>query len=132
MLSKFSIIGVFILSLSMSAQAFDLKDALLAAQQHDAKYAAARSANLAGQEASHQGWAAILPKVSLNAAYSQEEGLEPRQSSVNVGRYEIGLSQPLFDVRAYTNFKKGQLGTRLADVVYNQQQQQLIFSVSEA
>ena len=132
MLKKLPIIGLFVLSSSLPVQAFDLMDALLAAQQHDAKYAAAGSANLAGQEAVQQGWAAILPKVSLNAAYSQQEGVEPRPSNTNVARYGVGLTQPLFDVRAYTSFKKGQLGTRLADVVYNREQQQFIFSVSEA
>ena len=64
------IIPALFIYTSLTASAFDLNEAWLAARYHSAEYDAARHARDAAQEPQHQAKARLLPQVSANANYT--------------------------------------------------------------
>ena len=84
--------------LPWAAQAGDLESLLLAAERHDAGYAAARESWQAGSELLPQARAALYPSLKLTARTDRnrfEQGAT--RASYNSNGYTLALSQPLFN-----------------------------------
>jgi len=115
------------------AAAYDLVDAWQAARDYNSDYAAARAERAAGAELQVQGRSQLLPQVGVSANYSNTTlttpaGLAPYENS----GYGIQLSQPLFDAGKYTAYKKGQIGSALAQINFDAAEQQLIVDIARA
>lgn len=114
-------------------QGGDLESLLLAAERHDAGYAAAQQTWQAGQELLPQARAALYPSLKLTARTDRNRfELGATQTSYNSNGYTLALSQPLFNrglgaarSQAAALVEKGNLELRQA-------QQALILRVAAA
>ncbi|MDN0082702.1 TolC family outer membrane protein [Crenobacter sp. SG2305] len=121
------------LTLAMPASAVDLVGAWQAARDYDATFGSARKQRDAGQEQEVQGLSQLLPQVGLTGNYSNTNTMSPAGiPSYETHGYGVQLTQPLFDVGKYTGYRKGKLGTALADTQFSAAEQQLIVSVAQA
>ncbi|TIC84768.1 TolC family outer membrane protein [Crenobacter intestini] len=122
--------------LAPAAHAFDLYEAWAAARQYDANFAAQKAERDAGLQKREQGLAGLLPQVGVGASYTRSNDIEPVKTSPS-GSYgshgwQASLSQPLFDVGAWTGYQKGKLASRLADTRFDAATQTLILDVARA
>lgn len=132
LMQKLSITTLVGMSTLLPAHAFDLQQAVQAARQYDAAYAAAKATQRAGAEKAVQGRSLLLPSIGLSAGYTNTNPIKPDADSYNNSNVGIQLSQPLFDLSAYQGYKKGQLAAELADLQLAADQQQLISDVAKA
>ncbi|WP_047248899.1 TolC family outer membrane protein [Chromobacterium subtsugae] len=142
--TRLTLLGsLLMLGLAAPSQAFDLVGAWQAARDYNADFAAARAQREAGQEKRVQGRSQLLPQVSLNGSYAYNNPLQPNRIADAFGNvvgntpyethgYTLGLQQPLFDAGKYTGYKKGEIGTRLADTTFDAAEQQLILDIAQA
>ncbi|MFC4159994.1 TolC family outer membrane protein [Chitinimonas lacunae] len=120
-----------------AATAADLQTAYREAKKYDATYAAAQAALRAGVEGRDQARAEWLPKVSVSAGVAQSENqqADPRTGqlkSATGANYKIGLSQPIYDVRASVGSAKLNESARLAEVQFQAAEQDLAVRVAQA
>ncbi|AUH49638.1 type I secretion system [Chromobacterium sp. ATCC 53434] len=135
--------AMLMLGLSAPGHAFDLVGAWQAARNYNADFAVSRAQRDAGQEKLVQGRSQLLPQISATGNYTYNNPLQPSQavdaygnvvtnSAYQTHGYNLNLQQPLFDVGKYTGYKKGKLGTELADTTFDAAEQQLILDISQA
>ncbi|MDE1714420.1 TolC family outer membrane protein [Chromobacterium amazonense] len=135
--------ALLLLGASLPSQAFDLVGAWQAARDYNADFAVSRAQRDAGQEKLVQGRSQLLPQVSATGTYGYNNPLQPSSTPTltggaqALGRYEnhgytVGMQQTLFDVGKYTGYKKGKLGTELADTTFDAAEQQLILDIAQA
>jgi outer membrane protein len=116
--------------LSLNAHAIDLLQVYREALANDAPYASARAALLAGQEASVQGRAGLLPSVGIGGSYNRN-GRDGIPDYTTKG-YTISLSQPLFRVGNWQQYEQSKLSVALSEAQFAQTQQDLIVRVAQA
>ncbi|MTD28843.1 TolC family outer membrane protein [Erwinia sorbitola] len=113
--------------------ATSLLQAVNAARHHDAEFSAAFQAKKAGNEAFDQGVAGLLPTISLDGSYTQQD--QPHASyaaAVKRHSYSVTLNQPLFDISKIAAFQRGNAASELADMEFIAAQQKLIRDVADA
>ncbi|QNU43470.1 TolC family outer membrane protein [Mixta calida] len=118
---------------SQSASGVNLQEAVLAASLYDSEIQAARHAQKADSQKNVQGFAGLLPTISLNAAYNKQD--QPKAyyaSGVTRHNFSVNLMQPLFDISKYAAWKRGEAIADYADITLMQAEQNLIANVSEA
>lgn len=118
---------------STSCSALTLQEAVIAAAHYDAGTLAAKNLNDAQQQKRIQGFAGLLPVVTLNGAYSKQD--QPKASyAAGVTRHNnsVNLTQPLFDVAKFADWQRGDAIADEAQVKYMIAQQQMINDVSDA
>jgi len=115
---------------SGAVSAVSVQEALLAANAYNAEINAARSLREAESQKKYQGFAGLLPAVSLNGAWTQSDQPDANYSAgVTRHNYSVHLNQPIFDVAKYANWRKSLAIVDLADVNYLIAQQKLIREV---
>lgn len=122
-----------LITLPGSGHSLTLQEAVLAASVYDSEISAARNAQRADRQKRLQGFASLLPVVSLNGSYSKQD--QPHMAygrAVTRHNYSLNLTQPLFDVAKYADWKRGDAQADYADVTLMQAEQQLIARVAEA
>ncbi|WP_312625631.1 TolC family outer membrane protein [Scandinavium sp.] len=113
--------------------ALTLQEAVIAADNYDSTILAARNLNDAQQQKRIQGFAGLLPVVSLNGAWSKQD--QPKASyAAGVTRHNaaVNVTQPLFDLSKYADWQRGDAIADEAQVRYMLAQQKMISDVSDA
>jgi outer membrane protein len=120
-----------------------LADAIGMALDHAPSYAAAE----AGREAAHEqraiGRAWLLPYLHATGNYSHHRQrysyahptaplLENFKTDFNQATGEITLSQPLFDLSRWADYKAGKLASQAGDIRFDAAFQRLLLDVSQA
>lgn len=120
-----------------------LTDAIGMALDHAPSYAAAE----AGREAAHEqraiGRAWLLPYLHATGNYSHHRQrysyahptaplLENFQTDFNQATAEVTLSQPLFDLSRWADYKAGKLASKAGDIRFDAAFQRLLLDVSQA
>jgi outer membrane protein len=118
------------LFLSLNVHAVDLLQVYQQALTNDAVYASARANLSAGQEASVQGRAALLPLVGVGGTSQRTSRSGLSDSSSN--NYTLSLSQPLLDIAAWQNYEQSKLSVAASEASFAITQQDLIVRVAQA
>jgi outer membrane protein len=123
--------------LSLNAHATDLLQAYREALANDAQYASARATLVAGQEKSVQGRAGLLPTVAVSGSYSRntldnKTALNRSNVDYSGNGYTLSLSQPLFRVGNWEQYKEGNLSVAASEAQFALAQQDLIVRVAQA
>lgn len=136
-----SIFFVVIASFAGSAQAVDLIDAWRAAQAYDANFAAAKSAQIAGQEKAIQGRSLLLPQVGLganaNRARIDSSPGNPTPTNPQFDKsgqtygYSVRLTQPIYRKDAFVAADQLSKQTELSDLQFRVAEQNLILRVAQ-
>ncbi|WP_347330627.1 TolC family outer membrane protein [Marinimicrobium locisalis] len=127
----------------LSASANSLLDVYELALKNDAQLQADEAAYEAGLENRAIGRSKLLPKIDASATYSKEEnetlnnlteeGSEGvKETETEQSGWSVSLSQPLFNMRAWYNYKRGATLSELAEVQFGAAQQDLIVRVAQA
>jgi len=115
------------------ASALDLIQSYREALANDSTFAAARYANVAGQERLPQARAGLLPNVgaSLGRNHSESDS-GPFNVSTNSTDIGLQLSQPLFDWSIWQGYEQSKLLVAISDAQLVQARQDLALRVSQA
>lgn len=116
-----------------SGHSLTLQEAVLSASIYDSEISAARNAQRADSQKRLQGFASLLPVISLNGSYAKQD--QPKATyaaGVTRHSYSFSLTQPLFDIAKYAAWKRGDAIANYADVVLMLAEQKLITGVAEA
>jgi outer membrane protein len=149
-MKKFALLlgGAPLLMLTPQVHALDLVSAYREALSSDPVYSSARFTRDAGLESLPQGRAGLLPLITgvantqdnrYTTAYSGDpavlalEGISPltMQYGNNWG-YQITLTQPLFNLQAWANYKEGGYKAAQAEATFGQAAQDLVVRVAQA
>ncbi|HTH45208.1 MAG TPA: TolC family outer membrane protein [Oxalicibacterium sp.] len=117
---------------SLSAQATDLLQVYHQALANDSVYTSARANLSAGQEASVQGRAGLLPAIALSGATQRNSNNGNNYNDATSNSYTLSLSQPLFDVAAWQNYEQSKLSVAASEAAFAVAQQDLILRVAQA
>lgn len=133
------------LGFSVSSFAETLTEIYELALQNDPQLRAANAAYLAGVENEAIRKAGLLPNVSLNAEYSEADSEDASTrligsiNSVSDGdsdtdrtTYGVTITQPVFDLPAWYDYKQGKTVSEQARLQYQADQQELIARVASA
>jgi len=111
----------------------DLTELHALALEHDAELEAARHRRDAGKEALEQGRASLLPKLSVSAEYSRNRewsdqptragGVTEQRREIANTRYQASLTQPVFRLDAWYDYRAGRAGARVAELEFKQRLQ---------
>jgi len=132
---------VLLLSGGAVAHAADLLDVYHEAQHQDAVYASARAAYAAAKEALPQGRALLLPTIGLSAnttynrsktAYRGATSLSGGAREYNSNGYTLSLSQPVFRLQNFAQYKQAKAQVRQAGAEFAIAAQSLILRVAQA
>jgi len=120
--------------LPLGAGAANLGDIYSLAREHDAVWAAARQARLAGLERLPQGRAGLLPTVALSAnARRNEVEIDPGSDrGFNSRGYGLTLTQPLYRKQNLEAYEQGKLLALQADQQLRLAEQDLILRTAQA
>ncbi|RQO34973.1 channel protein TolC [Herminiimonas sp. KBW02] len=116
--------------LSLQAQAVNLLQLYQDALVNDAVYASARANLSAGQEASVQGRANLLPLIGIGGTYQRAQ--RGNVADIKSHGYTISLAQPLLDVAAWQNYEQSKLAVAASEAAFAVVQQDLILRVAQA
>ncbi len=100
-----------------------LADLYRLALANDPQLKAAEARYWAGQEATTQGLAQLLPQISADGSYTHSDAYE--QSAADRA-WQVSLIQPVFDTAKWFGYKRSQLISEQAAVQFDLDQQQLI------
>ena len=146
MLSRTPILPLALLGILASAgwvkaaNAMELAEAYRRAQQHDARFAAARAAHSAGREQLPQARARLLPTVTLEAGKTSYDASVTYQGNTTFQggdrRYEnreygISLTQPLYQRSLYAAYRQSESRVALAEAEFQLAQHDLILRVTQ-
>ena len=120
----------FISGLNISAKAETLSDIYRIAVKQDPVILAAKASYNADKETLKQGRAVLLPQLS--GAANKIEPTEPTGENPNKSTFSASLSQSLFNVPAWFQFKSAKHMDLAAEATFAAKQQDLIIRVSEA
>ena len=95
-------------------------------------YLAAQAELEAGQEKIIQGRSLLLPKAELSLYARQNKPIFSGRENSSVYDNQITINQPLFDIRKWIGYQKGQLASQLAQTEFDLSQQSLLFQIIEA
>lgn len=133
MLIKFIAPLVGGLLLSGQVYALSLQEALIAANTYNAEINAARSLHDADGQKKYQGFAGLLPTISLDGTWSKSDQPGAAYSAgVTRHNYSFNLTQPVFDMAKYATWRRSVVVGDLADVKLLVAQQKLIGDVTTA
>jgi outer membrane protein len=124
-----SIIALIAL-LSTTARAETLEDIYRSAVKNDPIAGAAKATYKANKETLNQGRAVLLPQLTASASKvepSSDENIDPIKTT-----YRASLSQSLFNVPAWFQFRSAKNMDQVAEANFAAQQQSLIIRVSES
>jgi len=93
-------------------------------------YASARANLSAGQEASVQGRAGLLPLIGIGGTYQRAQ--RDNVPDIKSHGYTLSLSQPLLDVAAWQNYEQSKLAVAASEAAFAVVQQDLILRVAQA
>lgn len=116
--------------LSMQIHAANLLQVYQDALVNDAIYSSARANLSAGQEASVQGRANLLPLVGISGTYQRAQ--RDNVPDIRSHGYTLSLSQPLLDVAAWQNYEQSKLVVASSEAAFAVVQQDLILRVAQA
>jgi outer membrane protein len=116
--------------LTLQVHAANLLQVYQDALANDAVYASARANLTAGQEASVQGRANLLPLVGLSG--TNQKITREDTPDTNAHGYTLSLSQPLFDIAAWQTYEQSKLSVAASEASFAAVQQDLILRVSQA
>lgn len=122
-------LGLVLASAITSAWGANLSAIHDLAKAHDAEFAAARQAYLAGLEKEPQARASLRPSVSLSASYGRTESDSLGYSPYG---YTLALSQPLYAPAAWAGLEQGKAQSALARIGLRKAEQDLILRVAAA
>jgi outer membrane protein len=126
-----------------AAQALDLVSSYERALGHDPVKLAADEALVAGREKVTQGDALLRPRVDLQIGVSHVDdhmtgdvppafaGILPTTSNGTVRQATVQLTQPIYDAKASAGKKQLYQNAKLAEIQFDQVQQDLVQRVSE-
>lgn len=127
---KFSTLTVSVLlalGIQASAQAADLIEIYQAAQGQDAVFAAARAAQLAGQEKLTQGRSLLLPSVNLSANTTYNDVNSPLMvKKYNSHGYAVSVVQPLFREQNWATYQQADLQVAIFEAQFKLAEQDVI------
>jgi outer membrane protein len=124
-----SIIALIAL-LSTTARAETLEDIYRSAVKNDPIAGAAKATYKANKETLNQGRAVLLPQLTASASKvepSSDDNIDPIKTT-----YRASLSQSLFNVPAWFQFRSTKNMDQVAEANFAAQQQSLIIRVSES
>jgi type I secretion outer membrane protein, TolC family len=110
-----------------NSYALNIEESVLAANSFDPEINAARNEHDADNEKRSQGFAGLLPNISLNGSWSKTD--QPDASyAAGVTRHSatVNLTQPIFDLSKFAAWRKGDAIADQADAKLLQAQQKLI------
>lgn len=119
----------------------DLVEILRRAQEHDARWAAARAARAAGEEKRSQATALFMPSLSLTGNYQSQhsdveyKGATPFTAGDNryeTGDYGANLTLPLFRAQNIAQFGQLRAQAALAGRQYDQALQEFLLRVAQS
>lgn len=119
------------------ASSFGLLNLLDRAKSHDLTYRSALAASHANQTAQDQGKAALLPQINASALLQQVDaersafGRSVSTTSSPFG-YTLTLTQPLFRMQAWENYKQSELLTALGVLQASAAEQDLILRLVQS
>ncbi|MNJ98835.1 Outer membrane protein TolC precursor [compost metagenome] len=116
--------------LTLQAQAVNLLQLYQEALLNDAVYSSARANLSAGQEASVQGRANLLPLIGISGTYQHAQ--RDNVPDIKSRGYTLSLSQPLLDVAAWQNYEQSKLSVAASEATFAIVQQDLILRVAQA
>ncbi|MDZ4202925.1 MAG: TolC family outer membrane protein [Gallionella sp.] len=126
---------------AVPAQAADLLETFRAAQANDPVFAAARAAQLAGQEKLPQGRAPLMPSLNLSAnstfndqtvSYRGAAPFPGGNQRYNSHGYSLTLSQPLFRQQNWVAYTEAELQVAQTEAQFKIAEQDLILRVAQA
>lgn len=138
-----TLLGIGLSAHQASAQT--LADIYQLALTNDPQLHLAQASFRAGQETGIQSRSALLPQLSASAGFRDGNGTSATSRTLgssfiaqSIGDYDdesenysVSLSQPLFDLSAWFNFKRGKELDQLASARFAEAQQNLIIRVSD-
>jgi outer membrane protein len=116
--------------LSTTARAETLEDIYQSAVKNDPIAGAAKATYKANKETLNQGRAVLLPQLTTSASKmepSSDDNIDPIKTT-----YRASLSQSLFNVPAWFQFRSAKNMDQVAEANFAAQQQSLIIRVSES
>lgn len=134
------IIGLLSLS-PLGASANSLQDIYKLALENDAQLKADKAGYEAGKENDNIALAGLLPQINADYTYSDGETeatdnlLTPPLTLKDTSKskaWRASLTQPLFDMAAWYNYKQGQKLSAQAEAQFGADQQSLIVRVAQA
>ena len=123
------ILSIFI-GLNVSAKADTLLDIYKIAVKNDPVILAAKANYNADKETLKQGRAVLLPQLA--GSVNRLEPTDPTSTNPDKTTYSASLSQSLFNVPAWFQFKSAKNMDQVAEATFAANQQDLIVRVSEA
>jgi outer membrane protein len=124
------LILTMLIGLNVSAKAETLSDIYKIAVKNDPVILAAKANYNADKETLKQGRAVLLPQLSGSA--NKLEPNDPTTTNPDKTTYSASLSQSLFNVPAWFQFKSAKNMDQVAEATFAANQQDLIIRVSEA
>ena len=124
------LILTMLIGLNVSAKAETLSDIYKIAVKNDPVILAAKANYNADKETLKQGRAVLLPQLSGSA--NKLEPNDPTSTNPDKTTYSASLSQSLFNVPAWFQFKSAKNMDQVAEATFAANQQDLIIRVSEA
>ena len=126
---RITIILSLIAGLNTSAIAETLSDIYSIAVKNDPVFLAAKANYKADKETLKQGRAVLLPQLAGSA--NKLEPRDPTSTNPDKTTYSASLSQSLFNVPAWFQFKSAKTMDQVAEATFAANQQDLIIRVSE-
>jgi outer membrane protein len=121
------------LLLSSQVCALSLQESLIAANTYNAEINAARSVHNADGQKKYQGFAGLLPVVTLDGSWSKTDQPDAAYSAgLTRHTYSVNVTQPIFDMSKYATWRRSVVIGDLADVNLLIAQQKLISDVTTA
>ena len=130
-----------LLMITLPSQAESLLEIYELALENDAQLEADKFAYKAGLENRTLGRSGLLPQINASFNYDDSEtdrvdNIQPDSGSgtfeQETENFRITLSQPLFDMSAWYEYRRGVTQSELAEVQFSADQQALIVRVAEA
>lgn len=140
----FKLAALLAMGISVQCYGDTLAEIYQLALQNDYKLQSAHSAYLAQREDVYIARAGLLPKVEFEGYWRDGENASGITSSnpfavetdiTEVGEsvgYSITLMQPLVDLGAYHNYRRGTLRSKIAEMNFQREKQALIFRVADS
>ena len=129
------------LVITLPVQAESLLEIYELALKNDAQLEADKFAYEAGLENRTLGRSGLLPQINASFSFDDSEtdrvdNIQPETGSgtfeQETENFQITLSQPLFDMSAWYEYRRGVTQSKLAEVQFSADQQALIVRVAEA
>ncbi len=136
-----TLLAIFILTgWAKTATSMELAEAYRRAQQHDARFAAARATHTAGREQLPQARARLLPTITLEAGKTNYDASVTYQGTTTFQggdrkyenrEYGISLTQPLYQRSLYAAYRQSESRVALAEAELQLAQHDLILRVTQ-